>query len=597
MMKQMLLSVLLASLFLTARTSTPLVTPVSTVEESPTVVITEPVNTLSLTVTMAVTPTPQAPISIDLRKLTYQHSALWINDSIQVDNSTNDNWDGHNSGPLALTAPFRVNFLLSMSGEFGGVSLDGKLVEPNKAWWEGIRRMIVIPDGRIQFQDGLSDSTYEIRVNLPKNSPFQISFLDRQGKQLVFMDMSGKILKSLDVTSDVPGLTMPDGLFAEGLMYWGALVAPKSKLTISKFSFDIEPSEFYLSQFPSQQCALVIGERDEVVSRSSKVQKGFTSWPDGTMGVLKNGDIYTFIAGHNISPSKSIGTLDNPFLESSIPKIRIGQSKGSYNYAAGGPIYKDTSGMLLMFYHAEKWPNGDSHKFISSIGIAKSLDDGTTWIDLGEIIKPEAVNGGEWGIEVGGGNFAIVGDYFYVYFRDTLVSGEIINLAVARAKIAEVVSSAKDSSNVVAWSKYYQDSWDEPALGGKSSPLEFGNPATRWFDISYNEYLNKYIMAIAADIGPSTSLYYTESADGITWSSRNLLDNTLGEDLYPTIIGLGESPRISGSEFFVYYTYSKKGGWERWDDAILMRRKINCGVIPCHAGNDLHCANVHSRRI
>jgi hypothetical protein len=578
-MKHKLLSAFSVILFLNACTSAPIVTPIPTPSESP-IVNLQPTNTVPPTAIVTLTPTPQASMSIDIRKLTYRRIAVWENDSLQIDNSANDNWDGYNSGPLVLSTPFQVNFLLSMSGEFSGVTLDGKLGEQNlggqnQAWWEGIRRMIVVPDGRIQFQDGLSDSTYEIRVNLPKNNPFQISFLDKQGKRIVFMDMSGKILKSLDVTSDIPGLTMPDGLFAEGLMYWGALIAPKSKLTISKFSFEAEPNEFYLSQFPPQQCALIIGEREEVVSKNSKEQKGFTGWPDGTMGVLKNGDMYTFIAAHNISPSKSVGNLDNPFLESSIPKISIRNPKGSYNYAAGGPIYKDSSGMLLMFYHAEKWPNGDLHKFISSIGLAKSVDDGNTWTDLGEIIKPETA--WSWGAEVGGGNFTIAGDYFYVYFRDTLTSGDI-NLAVARAKIVDVITAAKESNNVVTWSKYYQGSWNESALGGKSSPLEFGNPGTRFFDVSYNEYLNKYIMVIAADFGLSTSLYYTESADGIAWSSRSLLDDILGENFYPTIIGLGEFPRVSGADFFIYYTYSQKGNWERWSDAILARRKISCGI-------------------
>jgi hypothetical protein len=59
------------------------------------------------------------------------------------------------------------------------------------------------------------------------------------------------------------------------------------------------------------------------------------------------------------------------------------------------------------------------------------------------------------------------------------------------------------------------------------------------------------------------------SSDGVNWSSRQPLVLDAGEQMYPTIIGTGADPQITGQSFYVYYTDGK-----RWSKAQLARRLV-----------------------
>src|SRR5262245_41645615 len=54
----------------------------------------------------------------------------------------------------------------------------------------------------------------------------------------------------------------------------------------------------------------------------------------------------------------------------------------------------------------------------------------------------------------------------------------------SRARVADVVAAANDSSTVVAWTKYYNGDWTEPGLGGRSNYLEEGNGGANWTSAS-----------------------------------------------------------------------------------------------------------------
>ena len=95
--------------------------------------------------------------------------------------------------------------------------------------------------------------------------------------------------------------------------------------------------------------------------------------------------------------------------------------------------------MRLMVYHAEK--HGKSSKdYHSMLGLAASTDpNGLSFRDLGVIVETNIPKGVA---EMGGGTFAVVGDYFHVYFRDTDVNRKISELAVARAPMSELINNA-----------------------------------------------------------------------------------------------------------------------------------------------------------
>jgi hypothetical protein len=82
-------------------------------------------------------------------------------------------------------------------------------------------------------------------------------------------------------------------------------------------------------------------------------------------------------------------------------------------------------------------------------------------------------------------------------------------------------------------------------------------------------------MVVAANTPPGkVELFVTWSDAGIVWAGRRKLADEQGESFYPSIVGFGEDPRQTGTHFYVYYTFSEKGGWDRWSDAVIARRKI-----------------------
>ena len=142
--------------------------------------------------------------------------------------------------------------------------------------------------------------------------------------------------------------------------------------------------------------------------------------------------------------------------------------------------------------------------------------------------------------------------------------------AVARAQVADVLNAAINQNDVVAWKKYYNGDWNEPGLGGRSSFIEPDRSGSEGESVSYNHYLGKYIM-VYPGWTPETGndFYYAESADGVNWSSRQRIESEPGSSTYPTIVGLGEEPRDSGAQFYLYYVYLTGS------DYVLSRRLIS----------------------
>lgn len=342
------------------------------------------------------------------------------------------------------------------------------------------------------------------------------------------------------------------------------------------------------AQVVRSSCASTSGEGiivgpEEVVMPTHK--KPY-SWPDGNMGIIKSGSSYEFFAAADGYPKRTTGTLANPQAQG-LADLKIEQLKSPYPYAAGGPIYQDPhSGTLLMIYHAERWiVPGNWLPFYSELGIARSMDGGGTWTDLGPIITPHAPFASDYfqvrrlTFDVGGGGYVIIGDYMYVYFNDLLKDGEDytgLNLAVARARVADVVDAAINEGRAALWTKYFNGAWTEPGIRGRSTALAPGNQDVHWGDVSYNSYLNKYISIAAGAPWPATDLYWTESKDGLHWTNYSRIVSDSEHKYYVTVVGLGDNPRETGGKFFIYYIRSRlfAEGGNRNEDAMLVRRLI-----------------------
>jgi len=303
------------------------------------------------------------------------------------------------------------------------------------------------------------------------------------------------------------------------------------------------------------------------------------------MGIERTSTGYRFHAAGPGTLISCTGTLERPISAGCRVAEPIQSVKAGLNYAAGGPIYRDPpSGAMLMVYHGERWKD-PTHGLIfhSSLGLAKSIDEGSTWTDLGEIITPNMTPAALFARNVthdlGGGAYLIVGDHFYVYFRDWMMTGDKAEIAVARARVADVVDAAVNHNTVVPWTKYFNGEWTEPGLGGRASPLETPDTFAAWWDVSYNTYLGRYIMVAFGAPWPATGLYWLDSVDGLSWSNRKLIVGDSNQKIYVTVAGLGADPEVTGQHFYVYYVSSVKGGkgdgiTHRTTDDFLARRLI-----------------------
>ncbi len=236
----------------------------------------------------------------------------------------------------------------------------------------------------------------------------------------------------------------------------------------------------------------------ETVYTSSQRKKKADSWPDGNFGVISNGDgTYDFYAANSSKIKLTTGTLDDPAAKK-IGNAKIyGIPKKTYSYVAGGPIYEDPS--------VRRAADGLSCRealreqvLRAILGLAASVDPkGLAFYDLGPIITPNIpVGQNRYSSDLGGGSFAIKDGQFNVYFRDYLADpqdGFSSELAVARAPLDELVSNSIIGMQT-SFTKYYNGGWSEPGIGGKSSPLEVGNPANWWSERVVQRYLDQMVL-------------------------------------------------------------------------------------------------------
>lgn len=329
-----------------------------------------------------------------------------------------------------------------------------------------------------------------------------------------------------------------------------------------------------------------VGPREVVATKAQRDALGLKWFMDGTLGAMKSGDEVQLYGANGSKPVRVTGTPQNPLHK--VDRVMISTSNRDFRYLSGGPIFVDPqSKRIFLFYHAEIH-RGTEKNFYSVLGLSVQTDEkGLEFTDLGPIFMANVSNEKALGaVEECGAPYIIKEGYFYVYARDKMSDGNlrVSNLSVARAKVADVVQAGLKGRNV-EWRKYCNQTFSEPATGGKSTPLEKGNPGTRWMDMSYNTVLKKYIMVVAANTWPAkVELFMTCSDDGIVWSERKKLASENGESFYPSILGFRKDSRQTGAEFYIYYTYSRKGGWGRWEDAVIARRRISIADDRCKMG-------------
>ena len=174
------------------------------------------------------------PQTKNLLELIYDPETTWSNGNATIDRLHKDQWWGYDVGTIPITTPFTVDIDMTQEGQYGAIELTGRIPALGKQWWEGRHTLYIVASGSIEIRDGQSEnSIYRENINSIRGQPFTVLFPDLQGKTVIFKSQSGKVLANIDLTS-LQGMNFPDGLFPDGVLYFGALVAPSSSLTIKR---------------------------------------------------------------------------------------------------------------------------------------------------------------------------------------------------------------------------------------------------------------------------------------------------------------------------------------------------------------------------
>lgn len=361
---------------------------------------------------------------------------------------------------------------------------------------------------------------------------------------------------------------------------------------------------------------VVIATRDEM---KASTPSGASLYPDGIMSALYNGDgTYTFISSGPLSGQNTvtsyIGTLDNPvqkfhYEARSVKNAPFGYGLDEFNYVSVGQIYRFQGSECFTMLHLEHHfdsnggfdENGlrsseNNAGFVASLALGYSPDNGETWYYCGEIathscesIHPYYGFGSAaptWmqyaPRDVGSGPFVIKDGQVYVYMIDYDASYKL-SLAVLRADLDDVIAAARGmetGQKTDLFKKYYQGSFSEPAIAGKSTSVIDDECPPNFTTIIYSTYLNKYVMARC-----SSPAYGTNDGDIVLNISDDLtnfrgnnyyIDTDTTGSQYPTLLAIsGEDPvYTAGDTLYLYYISAVRDDRFLWDKADIVRRTI-----------------------
>lgn len=272
--------------------------------------------------------------------------------------------------------------------------------------------------------------------------------------------------------------------------------------------------------------------------------------PDGHISLVKDGEqLQMYWPG-----GTSYRTVGNSIDAMTDPRAVLKPGpKGDFDHGGAWlfTVYRIGGDELLGFYHAEDHAfTGDpSSKFIAWKSIARctSYDNGKTWRKQGQIItsarpKPALPT---WG---GCGDFCIVRDEankrWLCFYQEHF-------LCVAASEDAD--------GEAGTWKKSYGGGFDEPGLGGRSTPIPGltnypgGNPS-----VCFNSFLKCWLMVWHTwDMNSPhpNSIWLARSDDLLEWTSPRVVVKATGNERnwYPTLIG--ETDQSGGEKMRLCYAH------------------------------------------
>ncbi len=289
---------------------------------------------------------------------------------------------------------------------------------------------------------------------------------------------------------------------------------------------------------------------------------------EGATGLLLTTDYVHFVSGYSPGTTNAVPV----FVPSYRGYTATNTSPGGYTnfdaaYAGADLVWTATNGSdLLMLYHAETWAFGtnapnDQLPGWASVGLARSFDGGLTWTNRQQVItgsdpKPDTNPPAQiyGAVEPGA---IIASNYVYAYYA-------YFSLTNSGNSFIQVARSALTNDGAAfTWTKYFNGSFSQPALGGQGSsiiPSVCGctRPAQPW--PVFSTYLNAYVLVFLANEG----WFFATSTNLVTWSSpvqfftapNNEFTTGLPVDENVILITPGNPPQVVGQTGLVLYAHS-----------------------------------------
>jgi hypothetical protein len=293
--------------------------------------------------------------------------------------------------------------------------------------------------------------------------------------------------------------------------------------------------------------SVTVGEQRTVLARGAL---GLSYFPDMAVLRIDGEPTFTLLVTATVSTYRLTG--GDLFSLTSASKVLGPGARGEFDngYAGISGIYKDPSGVLYGFYHAEDQedmpliPGTTIPGFYARIAVASSRDAGKTWQKLGPVVssaKPKdyiAYSGqADRGAAEPGVLVDTEGRYLYLYYDDhARVGGRGVQISVARADLRAGPPLPG------AFRKYRNGAFSDPGIGGMDDVVISGqrfNAGDAMLPHPVRSaYLGCYLMIFNIDAyrewqdgqPPTQSgFYFASSKDAIHWSDPRVLfvDNTV----------------------------------------------------------------------
>jgi GH35 family endo-1,4-beta-xylanase len=171
-------------------------------------------------------------------------------DTVTFSNTSNNYYDTESS-PIPLAGSLKIEMTSTqVSGATNAAIKILGIPEPTSGdWWQGITRMdlgytqghysIGIRDGRTEYE------ALTIDLALTTNQGIQIVFDQPEGKSFHILDGAGNEVQTVDLTAK-PELSLPNGLFPNGVVHVGTTMPPQSSFTVKGLRIGVVPSGAWL---------------------------------------------------------------------------------------------------------------------------------------------------------------------------------------------------------------------------------------------------------------------------------------------------------------------------------------------------------------